>query len=269
VERKPVLRARFPDYDWRTEGRVKSYWDYYTLNDNLPGAVADTLILAHEVYYEEKYMVALTKLGDFLVLAQMPDPQPGWCQQYNFAMVPIWARKFEPPAITGWESQDAMETLIKVARYSREKKYLEPIPRALEYFTNSCLLPDGRVARYYEFKTNRPLFMDADYKLTYSDSAAPSHYGWKQTARFRQIAQAYQAAKAGQNPNAASVNRVQVEDILRIIKDLDADGRWVSTYAGEHLVGQPKFEPGFRYISSAVFVRNVETLSEYIATSGQ
>jgi hypothetical protein len=269
VERKPVLRAKFPDYDWRTEGRVKNYWDYYTLNDNLPGAVADTLILAHEVYHEEKYKVALTKLGDFLVLAQMPDPQPGWCQQYNFDMVPIWARKFEPPAITGWESQDAMETLIKVARYSGEKKYLEPIPRALEYFTKNCLLPDGRVARYYEFKTNRPLFMDADYKLTYSDSAAPSHYGWKQTARFRQIAQAYQAAKAGQNPNAASVNRVQVEDILRIIKDLDADGRWVSTYAGEHLVGQPKFEPGFRYISSAVFVRNVETLSEYIATSGQ
>ena len=31
------------------------------------------------------------------------------------------------------------------------------------------------------------------------------------------------------------------------------------------LVGQPKFAPGFKYISSAVFSKNVETLSAYIA----
>ena len=178
-----MVKARYPDYDWKTEGRVKNYWDYYTLNDGLAGTVADTLIAAHQVYKDEKYRAALEKLGDFLILAQMPDPQPGWCQQYNYEMVPIWARKFEPPAITGWESQDVMETLIKIARYTGEKKYLEPIPRALEYF-KKCLLPDGRVARYYEFKTNRPLYMDAKYQLTYDDSAAPSHYGWKQAARF-------------------------------------------------------------------------------------
>ena len=35
----------------------------------------------------------------------------------------------------------------------------------------------------------------------------------------------------------------------------DADGRWVSTYDGEALVGQPKFAPGERYLSSAVFSR--------------
>jgi PelA/Pel-15E family pectate lyase len=267
VERKPVLQAKFPDYDWKTEGRVKNYWDYYTLNDNLAGSVADTLMIAHEVYQVDKYKAALIKLGDFLVLAQMPDPQPGWCQQYNFDMVPIWARKFEPPAISGWESQDAMETLIKVARYTGKKKYLEPIPRALRYFTEECLLPDGRVARYYEFKTNKPLFMDAEYKLTYSDSAAPNHYGWKQTARFRQIAEAFQAVNMGHHSEELNIEPVQKDDIRQIIKDLDADGRWVSTYAGENIVGRPTFEQGFRYISSEVFIRNVETLSDYIAGS--
>jgi PelA/Pel-15E family pectate lyase len=266
VERKPVVRARFPDYDWKTEGKVKNYWECYTLNDNVAGTVADTLIVAHKVYKGEKHKAALEKLGNFLVLAQMPDPQPGWCQQYNYEMVPIWARKFEPPAITGWESQDVMETLIKIARYTGEKKYLDPIPPALEYFTKKCLLPDGKIARYHELKTNKPLYMDKSYQLTYDDSAVPSHYGWNQSARFEQIEKAYKAVKSGGDPARPRPVRELEQDVRRIIKELDTEGRWITTYAGEHLVGQPKFERGFRYLSSDVFSRNVETLSEYIAS---
>jgi PelA/Pel-15E family pectate lyase len=265
VEPRPVVKARFPDHDWKTEGRVKNYWDYYTLNDNLAGSVSETLIEAHQVYRHERYRAALEKLGDFLILAQMPDPQPGWCQQYNYEMVPIWARKFEPPAITGWESQDVMETLIRIARYTGKKKYLEPIPRALEYFKKS-LLADGRIARYYEFKTNKPLYMDARYQLTYDDSAAPSHYGWKQPARFERIAKAYQDAMKGAGATRARSARERQEDVRRIIRELDEEGRWITTYAGERLVGQPKFSDAFRYISSDVFSRNVETLSEYLAS---
>ena len=264
VEKHPVMKAKYPDHDWRTEGRVKNYWDYYTLNDGLAGTVADVLIEAHQTYKDDRYETALAKLGDFLILAQMPDPQPGWCQQYGYDMVPIWARKFEPAAITGWESQDAMETLIRIARYTGDKKYLDPIPKALAYFRKS-LLPDGRVARYYELQTNRPLYMNERYELTYDDSAAPSHYGWKQSARFDRIEKEYEAAKAGARPKPAGPPKDLEERVRKIVRELDADGRWVSTYAGERLVGQPKFADGFRYISSDVFSRNVETLSEYLA----
>ncbi|MCI0459688.1 MAG: pectate lyase [Gemmataceae bacterium] len=266
VEAKPVRKARFPDYDWKTEGRVKNYWDYYTLNDNLAGTVADTLIEAHQVYKDDKYRAALEKLGDFLILAQMPDPQPGWCQQYNYEMFPIWARKFEPPAITGWESQDVLETLLTIARYTGNKKYLDPIPRALAYF-KKCLLPDGKVARYYEFRTNKPLYMDAKYQLTYDDSAAPKHYGWKQPARFAEIEKAYQAARGGAAPARPRPARELEESVRRILRELDQEGRWVTTYGGERLVGQPRFSPSFRYLSSEVFSRNVETLSEYLMSS--
>ncbi len=265
VEPKPVLKARFPDYDWKTEGRVKNYWDYYTLNDNVAGTVCDTLIVAHQVYKDKKYRAALEKLGDFLILAQMPDPQPGWCQQYNYGMVPMWARKFEPPAITGWESQDVMKTLIKIARHTGRKKYLEPIPPALEYFSKKCLLPDGKIARYYELKTNKPLYMDKSYKLTYDGSAVPGHYGWKQAARFEQIEKAYKAVQSGAAARARPARELE-ETVRRIIKELDKDGRWITTHAGENLVGRPKFKRGFRYLSSDVFSRNIETLSEYIAS---
>jgi len=264
VEDFAPKRASFPEYDWKTGGRVKNYWDYPTLNDGLAGTVTDALIEAHETYKEAKYKDALAKLGDFLILAQMPDPQPGWCQQYSHAMVPIWARKFEPAAITGWESQDAMRTLVRIARYTGEKKYLDPLPKALAYF-NKALLPDGKVARFYELKTNKPLYMNARYELTYDDSAAPGHYGWKQPAGFKQIEKDYDDAKAGKPPapKARPVKELEAE-VRRIVKELDAQGRWVSTYAGEWLVGQPKFAAGFEYLSSATFAKNVEAVSAYL-----
>jgi len=193
----------------------------------------------------------------------MPAPQPGWCQQYNDAMEPMWARKFEPPAVSGWESQDAMETLIRIARHTGKKKYLEPIPAALAYFEKS-LLPDGRVARFYELKTNKPLYMDGNSQLTYDDSAAPSHYGWKQPARFKQIAREDQDAK-DDVPVAANAKKPSDDEVRKIIAALDEEGRWVSTCDGERLVGQPNFARGFRYLSSEVFSRNVETLSRYLA----
>lgn len=265
VEAKPVVKARYPSFDWKTEGKNKNYYDLYTLNDNLAGTVFDTLVVAHQVYKDDKYKAAIEKLGDFLILAQMPAPQPGWCQQYNYDMEPVWARKFEPPAITGYESQDVMETLIGIARYTGQKKYLEPIAPALAFFQKH-LLPDGRVARFYELKTSKPLYVDARYQLTYDDSAAPRHYGWKQEARFREIERAYEEAKRGESGVRARSAKELKDEVRKIVRDLDKEGRWVTTYAGERLVGQPKFPASFRYLSSEVFSRHVEVLSAYLAT---
>jgi hypothetical protein len=49
--------------------------------------------------------------------------------------------------------------------------------------------------------------------------------------------------------------------VRKVIAGLDQEGRSVSEYASERLVGQPKFEKGFKYLSSAVFARNVEVLA--------
>ncbi len=108
--------------------------------------------------------------------------------------------------------------------------------------------------------------MDSKYQLTYDESTAPSHYGWKQPARFAEIERAYQDAKSGTSP-AGPRSAAELEKAVRgIIRELDEEGRWITTYAGERLVGQPKFSPSFRFISSAVFSRNVDILSAYIAS---
>jgi hypothetical protein len=58
-------QANYPAYDWRIEGRIKNYWDMYTLNDGLAGTVTTTLLELHAVYQDDKYLAALRRLGDF------------------------------------------------------------------------------------------------------------------------------------------------------------------------------------------------------------
>jgi PelA/Pel-15E family pectate lyase len=273
VPRQPVLKASFPRYDWRTEGRIKNYWDMYTLNDSIAGYVSETLLDAYTIYKNEKYKSALTRLGDFLILAQMPKPQPAWAQQYSYEMHPIWARRFEPPGVSGGESQDVIETLMKIYRFSGDRKYLEPIPRAIAYLKRS-LLPDGRLSRYYALKTNRPLYMNRNgknYSLTYDDSNLPRHYGWKITSRLDALEKEYHKLIRGTPAlSTATPERDDLEPRVReILKNLDSQGRWISTYTGERLVGQPKFKPNSRYISSEVFSRNIETLSAFLIATQQ
>jgi len=158
-----------------------------------------------------------------------------------------------------------MEALIRIAVATGKPKYLEPVARALPYLKKS-LLPDGRLARFYELKTNKPLYMDAQYKLTYDDSGAPSHYGWKQPSRLDRIGRWLAAVREGKDvptdPRAAGDLE---REARKVLEALDDQGRWVSVHDDGPLVGQPKFARGFAYLSSAVFSRNVEVLSEFIA----
>jgi hypothetical protein len=269
VAPRPLVKASYPE-TWPRTWPNEDYWDYYTLNDGLAGTVADTLLAALAVYQDDRYRKALTRLGDFLILAQMPDPQPAWAQQYSYAMHPTWARRFEPPAISGLESEDAIKTLMKIYRLTRDRKYLEPIPRALAYLRKSRL-PDGRMGRYYELKTNRPLYMsrkNGEYSLTYDDTALPSHYGWKQKTEVDALEKEYEDLKSGKPQPKAEPSAAELEKQVRqILQDLDDQGRWITAYAGEGLVGQPKFATGFRYIGSNVFNRNVEVLSAYLTAT--
>lgn len=265
VQPQPNATPNYPNYDWRTEGRIKNYWDMYTLNDNVPGYIATTLIEAHKVYGDTQYFTALKTLGDFLVLSQMPQPQPGWAQQYNYKMQPIWARKFEPPGVSGDETQEALETLLDIVEYTGDEKYLKPIPSAVAWLKTS-LLPSGELARYYELKTNRPLYMEREgnvYSLTHDDSNLPSHYGWKIVSRIEAIEQRVKRVKHGKPaPQISEENFAQ--EVKAIIQSLDQQGRWISVSQGERLVGQPKIHSGMSYLSSERFSMNLTKLSQWI-----
>lgn len=258
--------ATFPDYDWSTEGRIKEFWDQYTLNDGLAGTVSKLLIEAHRVYEKVEYRDALEKLGQFLILAQLPAPQRGWAQQYGPDMFPIWARAFEPPGLSGRESEDVMKTLLRIAHYTGDDSFMGPVVSGVKYLESS-LLPDGRLARYYEMKTNRPLYMERNgkvYSPTFDDSNLPDHYGWKTKPELDLIKTAYRAATNGEAPDSVFEEPVAAEKAKAILASLDSKGRWVSRYDGERLTGQPKFAKGEAYISGGVFAENTEYLCRYL-----
>ncbi|MCG8511228.1 MAG: pectate lyase, partial [Rhodospirillales bacterium] len=74
----PIKQASYPESWPRAYQGHQNYWYRYTLNDNLMPDVIDTLFLAADIYDDKRYHDAAVKAGDFLLLAQMPDPQPAW-----------------------------------------------------------------------------------------------------------------------------------------------------------------------------------------------
>jgi hypothetical protein len=266
-EKYPVKKASFPD-PWPRVSEFKEYWRHYTLNDNTLADMIDVMFLASRIYGEEKYRAAALKAGDFILLAQLPEPQPAWAQQYDANMHPAWARRFEPPAVTGGESQRIMRTLMQLYRATGEKKYLEPIPRALEYLKKSAL-PDGRLARFYELKTNKPLYFTKAYELTYQDDDLPTHYGFKVASSLDAIAANYEELKRLDpaelkkpgRPGRPQLSAGLIEQTKAVIARLDDRGRWVED-------GRLRSDAAARrIISCQTFIHNVGVLSNYLAAS--
>ncbi|MCP4643391.1 MAG: hypothetical protein GY851_23290 [bacterium] len=267
----PVKKASYPE-SWRREFPHENYMTFYTFNDNTIADTIRTLFMATDVYGDQRYRQAAEKAGGFILLAQMPDPQPAWAQQYNADMHPAWARKFEPPAVTGGESQGVMRTLIMLYGKTGDEKYLEPIPRALAYFRASAL-PDGRLARFYELETNKPLYFTKDYQLTYSDADMPTHYSFKSGSSLDSIEAAYKKALASgpDKPGDDSVKPTYtmtpglMKQARAAVDALDERGAWVEKgrlrYHGDD-------DPAERIISCRTFMRNVSTLGTFIAASG-
>jgi hypothetical protein len=264
AEARPVRKASYPDSWPRTHPPQHRYWLFATLNDGVLADTIDVLLEASRVYSDPRYRKAALAAGDMLLLAQMPEPQPGWAQQYDFDMHPTWARKFEPPAITGGEAQEAMETLLALFRETGDGKYLEPLPRALAYYRRS-LLPDGRLARFYELETNRPLYVTRDYSLTHDDGDLPRHYAFKVASRLDAIEREHaRLAALGPGELAAEKEKEKaraapdVSEVRRVIAALDAKGRWVDESG---LRSAPGVSP---VIASETFIRNAGILCRFL-----
>jgi hypothetical protein len=269
AEQFPVKKASYPA-EWNRTWKAQ-YPGIYVTNDNLVSDMIDLLLTAHRVYGEQRYLDACRRAGDFLLLAQMPEPQPAWAQQYDVDMHPVWARKFEPPAISGGETQQIIGSLMQLYRATGEEKYLRPIPPALAWLRRSQIEP-GKVARFYELQTNRPLYFERRgdlYTLTHElGPRLPDHYGFvldlradRLEAEYRQTLEEGPRREAIDRPSG--VSRDFAGRVQQLIDQLDSRGAW--TEAGwVRNVQAKKVEPAGGIIESATFVKNLGVLSEYV-----
>ena len=268
-----MLRAQHESGGWpqRFPPRGAGYGDFLTFNDGSIADCTDVMMIAFAAYGDERYAQAVRKCGDFIIRVQLPEPQATWAQQYDLELQPAWARRFEPPSACGGESVGVMRLLIRIALFTGDDKYLKPIPAALDWFQRS-VLPDGKWARFYELKTNRPLYFTRDtYILTYSDADMPTHYAFKGSwgsarieAQYNDIVKqglaAYKAAQepkpltAAQKQQAAEAMEARVREVLAA---QDAEGRWIATSGDNVERGKPR-------INMSAMQRNMKVLSDYL-----
>jgi len=268
----PVVRATYPE-SWSPTW-TKDWTGCYMLNDRVTTNGILTMLDAYEAYGDERYRASAERGAGFLLLAQMPDPQPAWAQQYDRHMHPVWDRPFEPPAITGFESQDVLQTLLAVYRGTGDAKYLAPIPRAIAYLRKSQLA-DGRLARFYELETNRPLYFERHgkrYDLTHMKGARlPTHYTFELDSRLDRIEAEYgrlaamdaSQLKTKEKPQRTAELASQVRTVIDALDDRGAwtEPGWVRDEEGR------KVTPPSGVIESATFVENVKTLARFVGAS--
>ena len=138
-----------------------------------------------------------------------------------------------------------MRTLIDLYLKTGEKKYLEPIPKAIEWLESSKL-GENTWARFYELETNKPIYGDRDNKVHYTleeiSEERRKGYSWQSSygipaaiKEYQKLmdmgADAYRAEReksltVAERRNIASSMAPEVFDILVA---LDYKGRWIDT----------------------------------------
>ena len=267
----PVLNASYPESWSRTWTRDSAYSGCYVINDNLMADMIAVMFEAGDVYGGRQYLESAEKAGGFLLKAQMPDPQPAWAQQYDRQMQPVWGRQFEPPAVTALESQGVIEALMLLYRRTGDDKYLAPIPRAIKYLRGSQLA-NGRLARFYELKTNKPLYFYQTGKahhLTYSSDNLAEHYSFIVDSRLDALEAECQRLRKLGHAELGPTGPAKAEPLTpalaaqagKVIAQMDPRGAWVEK-GGMKL--RSKKEPPSGIIDCRTFADNVRILCRFI-----
>ena len=270
----PIKKASYPA-TWSKKWN-KDFTGCYVTNDNMHATMVRTLLLAGQTHKEPRYTEAAKRAGDFLLQAVMPNPQPAWAQQYDAAMQPVWSRQFEPPAVSGRESQTVMWTLLTLTAATGEKKFLEPIPAAVAYFRKS-LLPDGRIARFYELENNKPAYFkrgpgSKGWEYTNDDDKTASNYGWKWESELDGIEATMKRLSAGDvTPGLYALPPLKPAtdaELDTILSSQTPEGAWAEK--GERGIirdaeGKKTSPPG-GVLYSETFAKNIALLCAWLKT---
>jgi PelA/Pel-15E family pectate lyase len=180
----------------RSNHDADEYASYVTLNDDSMEDVVMLMLKAYDLFNESKYLAAAERAGQFIIRVQGKggsSMQTSWGQQYNND-VPVWARRFEPPAMCSSQTASAIEMLIELYLISQNTSYLAPIQPAIDWLThpNTTIQNPTNPAQYYwsrlyELKTNLPIVGNrnnqnngVEYYYDY-DPVRDFGYSWQST----------------------------------------------------------------------------------------
>jgi len=176
-----ICRAQYPNGAWPQRYPLKNafrhhghedYTSYYTFNDGVMSNNIDVLLEAWRRLGNKAYRTAARRGMDFYPISQLPKPQAGWAQQYDLKLRPAWGRGFEINAVCSAQTLQNVLDLMRFYKITGDRRYLEPIPKALDWL-KGAVLDTGPKAKhthtfFYELGSNRPVYMRRVGK-TYKD----------------------------------------------------------------------------------------------------
>jgi hypothetical protein len=265
-----MMKSQFENGAWPQWYPLRGgYHDYYTFNDNTINDCIKVMLKAHRIYGKNEYLQTARHGGNFIILSQLPQPQSGWAQQYSHDLKPAWARSFEPPGVCSAATIRNIQTLVDLYLYTKDDRYLEPIPLAFEWLDNSKI-GDNQWARLYEEGTNRPVYGDREdgnrlhYVYENISERERTSYGWQGQYGIDAASQYYKDVKslgadsyiARRDKRLSADERKQnaglmEAEIKAILAGIDDRGRWINN----------------DMITSRDFVMNVNMLCEYLELS--
>ena len=211
-----LLEAQYANGGWPQFFPLREgYYTHITYNDN---AMVNVLTLLRDASHGEapyafvdakrraRAATAVTKGLDCILRTQVK--QNGrltvWCAQHDEkTLAPAWARKYEPPSLSGSESVGIVRFLMAIEKPS--PAVITAVESAAAWFEKAKLTgirvektrdSDGKAdrrvtsdadapplwARFYELGTDRPLFLDRDsvphYDYAEITSERRSGYGY-------------------------------------------------------------------------------------------
>ena len=268
-----------------------NYHDYATFNDAGINDCIRVMIEANRFYDDnEAIRKSLRKAARFMMISQLPPPQPGWAQQYNEFLQPAWARSYEPPSVCPAVTIKNINTLIDLYQVIEEETLLEPIPDALRWLLE-IRLENGKWARFVELGTNKALYYDRGRirvdKLEDLHPERSTGYGYETDleAQLAASSKRYEnASKLGpkglrkhENPELSKeevTKRLMAlsQSVKKILMEQESSGAWITRddrfkkrmpygvrWNGQYVV--------MDRISSSVFNQNVAILCEYLELS--
>lgn len=199
-----MLAAQYPNGGWPQFWPLrKGYYSRITYNDEAMIRVMEVIreVAEGDAPYtfvdakrRDKALQALERGIDCILKTQIRQngKLTAWCAQHDESTLePAWARAYEPPSLSGSESVGVVRFLMQIEQPSDEIR--AAIEGAVEWFRSVEMKGwreervtngDGRRerklvadpnasslwARFYELKTNRPLYVDRDSKFRYDYS---------------------------------------------------------------------------------------------------
>jgi len=253
-----------------------NYHDYATFNDQGINDCIRVMMEADSYYNDPEIRKSLQKVGRFMMISQLPPPQPGWAQQYNEYLQPAWARSFEPPAVCPSASVHNINSLIDLYEHSGNRTYLEPVPDALKWLKESQL-PNGKWGRFLEIGTNKPLYYDRGRIRVETEEELSlerrTGYGYETDLkaaldatelRFMQVIGEKDIPETDKEKVLAELTG----KVQEVIESQDEKGRWI-VRNDKFRKGTPGYSWNGEYrvedrISSALFNRNAAVLCEFL-----